>query len=128
MLVSIDTASDRPIYLQIADSMRRAIAIGQLPAGAKLPPAIDIATGLAVNKHTVLRAYQLLRDEGLVDLRRGRGGVVTSLATEVAQLQHEAARITERARALGISSHTLAAMFTTSNELTPNRAEGATNT
>ncbi|NLB47458.1 MAG: GntR family transcriptional regulator, partial [Microbacteriaceae bacterium] len=77
MLVTIDALSDRPIYEQIADAVRFAIGAGSLLAGEKLPPADDVATGLGVNKHTVLRAYQLLRDDGLVDLRRGRGAVVT---------------------------------------------------
>lgn len=127
MLVTIDAASERPIYEQIADSVRRSIASGQLRAGAKLAPAADIATGLDVNKHTVLRAYQLLRDEGLVDLRRGRGAVVTSLASEVERLQREAARIAERARALGISGRTLAAMFDAPPVLALDSSKGAFN-
>ncbi|GEM_PF-178453 len=116
MLVSIDAASEQPIYAQIADSVRRSVGDGVLRTGDKLPPAGEIATGLGVNKHTVLHAYQELRDEGLVDLRRGRGAVVTSLATEVVALRHEVARIAERARALGISGRTLAALVDLSAE------------
>lgn len=111
MLVSIDAASERAIYAQIADAIRRSIATGELGPGRKLPPAAEVAAGLGVNKHTVLHAYQELRDEGLVDLRRGRGAVVTPLGEEVARLRREASRIAERARGLGISARTLAALF-----------------
>ena len=111
MLISIDTVSERPIYAQIADSVRRSVASGTLSPGDKLPPAAEVAASLGVNKHTVLHAYQALRDERLVELRRGRGAVVTPLASEVVAVQSEAAMIAERARALGISAHTLLALF-----------------
>ncbi|MBO1903090.1 GntR family transcriptional regulator [Leucobacter weissii] len=111
MLLSIDAASERPIYAQLADAVRRAVARGELRVGEKLPPAGEVAIGLGVNKHTVLRAYQELRDEGLVDLRRGRGAVITSLADEIALLRRDAARIAERARGLGVSPRTLAALL-----------------
>lgn len=45
-----------------------------------MPPAREVATALGVNLHTVLRGYQQLRDEGLVDLRRGRAATITSTA------------------------------------------------
>lgn len=121
MLVRVDAASERPIYAQIADSVRRSVANSEIAAGEKLPPAGDIASGLGVNKHTVLRAYQALRDEGLVDLRRGRGAVITPLAAEIVSLRIDATRIAERARALGISAQTFAALFTES----PPQIEGA---
>lgn len=111
MLISIDSASERPIYAQIADAVRRSVAAGETRPGERLPPAGDIAEGLGVHKHTVLRAYQDLRDEGLIDLRRGRGAVVTGLARELVALRAEATRIAERARRLGVSRQTLAALF-----------------
>ena len=97
MLLSVDTASDRPIYEQIADAIRQAVARGEILAGEKLPPASEIAIGLDVNKHTVLRAYQALRNEGLVDLRRGRGAVVTRIATEVVGLHRDVEALVARA-------------------------------
>lgn len=110
MLLKIDAASERPIYEQIADGVRRAVARGEILSGEKLPPASEVAIGLDVNKHTVLHAYQVLRDEGLVDLRRGRGAVVTKIATEVVGLHREVEALVVRAAALGIGKEALASL------------------
>ena len=53
--------------------IRRAIAEGEAGPGERLPPAKDLAAILGVNANTVLRALRLLRDEGLLEFRRGRG-------------------------------------------------------
>ena len=76
MLFEIDTRSPVPIYNQIAACVRRAIVAGTLRPGAKLPPSRDLARELDVNMHTVQRAYEQLRDEGLLELRQGRGAIV----------------------------------------------------
>ncbi len=62
-----------PLYDQVAAEIRRAIADGEAAPGERLPPAIDLAEVLGVNKNTVIRALHLLRDEGLLDFTRGRG-------------------------------------------------------
>lgn len=62
-----------PIYDQVAAEIRRAIADGEAKPGERLPPAIDLADVLGVNKNTVIRALHILRDEGLLDFTRGRG-------------------------------------------------------
>lgn len=110
MLIRIDEASERPIYAQIADSVRSDVASGRIGPGASLPPAREVATGLGINVHTVLRAYQQLRDEGLIDLKRRRGAVVTPAAAGLAELRDEVRALVERAAELGISPALLAAV------------------
>lgn len=72
----IDRADPTPVFAQVAADIRRAIADGEAQPGERLPPAKDLAAVLGVNTNTVLRALRLLRDEGLLEFRRGRGVTV----------------------------------------------------
>ena len=76
--VKIDRASPTDLYEQVASEIRRAIAEGEAGPGDRLPLAKDLAAVLGVNRNTVLRALRLLRDEGLLEFRRGRGVSVIS--------------------------------------------------
>ena len=62
MLIRIDPLSRQPIFEQVAASVRRQLSEGELAFGDRLPPAKEVAGALQVNLHTILRAYQLLRD------------------------------------------------------------------
>jgi GntR family transcriptional regulator len=73
LLVELDRSEPVPLHEQVAAEIRRAIAEGEAGPGERLPLASDIAAVLGVNKNTVLRAMHILRDEGLLDFRRGRG-------------------------------------------------------
>lgn len=76
MLIHLDATSSTPLYAQLVASLRRSIASGEVAVGEKLPAASDLAVSLGLNRNTVLRAYRELRDDGLVELRRGRGATV----------------------------------------------------
>lgn len=76
MLFRVDPSSAAGLAEQIAAQVRGALVGGRLAPGDRLPPAREVAAGLDMNIHTVLRGYAMLRDEALVDLRRGRGAVV----------------------------------------------------
>ena len=71
--VKVDRADSALLHDQVAAQIRRAIADGEARPGERLPPARDIAAVLGVNTNTVLRAMRLLRDEGLLEFRRGHG-------------------------------------------------------
>lgn len=71
--VKIDKADRADLYEQVAAEIRRAIAEGEAKPGERLPPAKDLAAILGVNTNTVLRALRVLRDQGLLEFRRGRG-------------------------------------------------------
>src|SRR5690348_634011 len=90
--VNLDPDNPLDLHEQVAAEIRRAIADGEARPGERLPPAKDLADVLGVNTNTVLRALRQLRDEGLLDFRRGRGISVTGTP------QHGA--VVERAREL----------------------------
>ena len=84
--VKLDRQDSLPLYEQVGAEIRRAIADGEIGSGERLPPARDLAAVLNVNSNTVLRALRLLRDEGLVEFRRGRGVTVVGPARRSAVL------------------------------------------
>jgi len=112
MLIRIDANSSRPLFEQVAASVRSDILTGSVVPGDRLPSAREVSEALDINLHTVLHAYQQLRDEGLVDLRRGRGAVVAASAAPLADLATDVADLVARAGTLGVSAETLAAIVT----------------
>ena len=98
--VKVDRSEALDLHEQVAAELRRAIAEGEAKAGERLPPARDLAAVLEVNRNTVLRALRLLRDEGLLEFRRGRGiTVVTS--SEYAAVMAKSKELVEFARSRG---------------------------
>lgn len=110
MLWTIDPARDEPLFTQIAAQVRAAVSAGELHTGDRLPPARVLASSLDVNVHTVLRAYQDLRDEGLVDLRRGRGAVI-SAHPDYTALAGPVAALVDAARTAGVSPAVVVALL-----------------
>ncbi len=102
MLLRVDHESSVSLHEQIAGGLRAAIAGGELSPGERLPPARQLAQGLDVNVHTLLRAMQALRDEGLLEMRRGRGTAVTGAAPKLASFTELAQKLVDEARRGGL--------------------------
>lgn len=111
MLFAVDPGVPEPLFEQLAASIRRAVIAGELRPGERLPAARDLAESLAINLHTVLRAYQVLRDEGFIDLRRGRGAVVTSRVADYTELGARVTGLVAEAKRLGLSESAVSALI-----------------
>lgn len=97
----IDPTDNTPLHEQVAAEIRRAIADGEAKSGERLPPARDLAAVLQVNSNTVLRALRDLREEGLLEFRRGRGVTVTGGAPDRSAVIRQARELVHFARRRG---------------------------
>jgi GntR family transcriptional regulator len=99
--VEIDHSSLVPLHEQVGAAIRRAIADGEISSRERLPPARDLAAVLGVNPNTVYRALRTLRDEGLVEFRRGRGVTITGIAPQRSAVVLKARELIALARRYG---------------------------
>ncbi|MDQ3646867.1 MAG: GntR family transcriptional regulator [Actinomycetota bacterium] len=112
MLVRIDHSAVTPLYAQIVAEVRAGVASGTIPEGQRLPAARDLAESLDVNMHTVLRAYAALKEEGLLQVRQGRGAVVAKGGKkEAGRLHRIGTRLLDGARDQGLSKDDLLALI-----------------
>jgi GntR family transcriptional regulator len=82
ILVDLNAADERPIYGQIADRVKFAVAAGVLRPGEMVPSVREMSKKLVVNPNTVARAYRELQTEGLIEPVRGTGLQVAEGAAE----------------------------------------------
>ena len=111
MLIRVNPASEVALYEQLAASVRSEVIRGALTGGERLPSARELASTLDVNVHTVLRAYQMLRDEGLIELRQGRGATVTARAKDYAALATLIPQLVAEAKRLELTPAALTALI-----------------
>ncbi|MEO8282133.1 MAG: GntR family transcriptional regulator [Pseudarthrobacter sp.] len=78
MILNVDLSGEAPIYQQLRDQIVEAIAEGVLTEGSSLPATRTLAADFGINFHTVNKAYDLLRQQGLIRLNRKTGAVVTT--------------------------------------------------
>lgn len=100
---------ERPIYQQLIDEFKRAVARGELKPGDRIPSQRDLATQARVNPNTVQRAYREMEWMGLVETLRGQGTFVTNEPEFLADLRAEMAdeairRFIGDMRALGFTA------------------------
>jgi GntR family transcriptional regulator len=108
--VKIDRRDPTQLHLQVAAAIRRAIADGEVKPGERMPPAKDLAAVLGANTNTVLRSLRDLRDEGLVEFRRGRGITVTGTPAQGAVIAR-AMELVDFARQHGYKPDEIARMI-----------------
>jgi GntR family transcriptional regulator len=85
MLIQIDNSSDRPVYQQIVDQVKRDIASGKLVKDDRLPTVRDLAARLVINPNTIAKAYRQLEQEGVIVTRAGAGAFVANLNTTLSR-------------------------------------------
>ncbi len=88
-LVAVDPKHPTPIYVQVDQGIRAAIATGRLPVGAQLPTVRQLAVELRVNANTVARVYAELERAGVVETRRGVGTFVAARQPALAKRGRE---------------------------------------
>lgn len=108
MFIRIESSSGVPLTRQIMDQIRAQCATGALTAGERLPSVRELARELTVNQNTILKVYERLTAEGLLEMRHGSGTYVAEnsqrgrMQEEYRLLQADAQRFADRAAALGL--------------------------
>ena len=115
--MDVNTKSGVPIYVQLVDQVRRAVEVGSLGAGERLPTVRALAGDLGVAPNTVVKAYGELQREGFIESRPGVGTVVAAGAGEMSRgrqveaLYERLGLLVRDAAGLGISEDELWGRF-----------------
>jgi GntR family transcriptional regulator len=111
MFITLSPENPDPMYQQVLDQIKDAIATEELQPDELLPSIRELALALGVSVITIKRAYQDLESEGLIRTRRGLGSFVISVDQNVLrkekldEFQKELGRILARGRKFNISTH-----------------------
>ncbi len=106
--IRIEPGAGTPLWRQIEEGVRRAVASGRLEPGRAVPSVRELAVRLMVNPATVARAYRRLMETGLLEVRRGEGTFVARAVGErlgelrEREISRAAARYAGEAAALGV--------------------------
>jgi GntR family transcriptional regulator len=117
MQFRIDNASDRPVYQQIIDQIKRDIALGRLNKNERLPTVRQLAGQLAINPNTIAKAYRQLEQEGIIVTKAGAGAFVANLDSNLSRsvrkklISEELERIAVEAYHMQIDGQTLLEWF-----------------
>ena len=117
MQIRIDNASDRPVYQQIIDQVKRDIALGRIIKNEKLPTVRQLAGQIAINPNTIAKAYRQLEQQGIIVTKAGAGAFVANLDSNLSKsvrkkvISEELERIAVDAYHMQIDSQTLLEWF-----------------
>jgi len=117
MQIRIDNASDRPVYQQIIDQVKRDIALGRLNKDEKLPTVRQLARQITINPNTIGKAYRQLEQEGIIVTKPGAGAFVANLDSNLNRsvrkklVSEELERIAVEAFHMQIDRQTLLELF-----------------
>ena len=116
-------SDNRPIYLQLMDTITLAITSGALPAGSRLPSVRELAAQAGVNPNTMQRALVYMEEKGLVSAQRNTGRFVTQDEALIAQTRDRLAQeeldvFCEKMRQLGFNAQEVAQLLKTKGEST----------
>ena len=124
----LSPTSGTPLYVQLVERLKHAIATGAIKAGEQLPSVRRMAEDLLINPNTVVRAYRDLESEGLVELRHGSGVFVRDSVAGRAAVMRKAEPImrsaVDRLEALDLEEDDIRRVF--ENELAIRRAARST--
>ena len=109
-------------YMQLIHQVRRALRLGVLREGDRLPTVKEVVAKVAINPNTVLKAYRELEHEGLVAARPGVGTFVTRTLIDappgvIDSLREELREWLGKARAAGLADDSIEALFVTTFRL-----------
>ncbi len=122
MQIRIDNSSNRPVYQQIIDQVKRDIALGRLIRDDKLPTVRELAAQLAINPNTIAKAYRQMEGEGIIITRPGAGAFVANLDSSLSRtvrkklLSDVLERIAVEAYHMQIDRQTLLELFNNAAE------------
>ena len=117
MQIRINNASDRPVYQQIVDQVKRDIALGRIIKNEKLPTVRQLAGQIAINPNTIAKAYRQLEQQGIIVTKAGAGAFVANLDSNLSRsvrkkvISEELERIAVDAYHMQIDSQTLLEWF-----------------
>jgi GntR family transcriptional regulator len=122
MLIRIEKGSAVPISSQIAEQIATLCASGKLASGDRLPSVRELARELAVNQNTVLRVYERLVRDGILEMRHGQGTFVAddnggiTRAAHRKRLIEELRQVARQGVALGLDADDLHELLTAALE------------
>ncbi len=85
--LQINPNSGVPVYRQVMEQIKYYVASGLLAPGAQLPSIRSLATSLAVNPTTIVKAYTELQHADVVEMKQGKGAFVSESAGALSEVQ-----------------------------------------